>query len=198
MSVRRTSVMIALLRGVNVGKAKRVPMAELRRLLEGLGCTNVRTLLNSGNAVFRAPAARTPTKLAAELADELRGQLGVDVPVIVVRASDLDAIVRGNPLSFRDDDHSRLLVAFTAEPRALAALDAIRPVLAKGEQFAIGAKAAWLLCANGILDSRAGEALLGKAGRAATTRNWATVLKLQALASAPPPEAGGQLPRRGR
>ena len=189
---------IALLRGVNVGKAKRVPMAELRRILTELGCTDVRTLLNSGNAVFGAPAARTPARLATDLAQELRAQFGVDVPVIVKRASDLDAIVRGNPLSFRDDDHSRLLVAFTAEPRALAALDAIRPVLAKGEQFAIGAKAAWLLCANGILDSRAGEALLGKAGRAATTRNWATVLKLQALASAPPPEAGGQLPRRGR
>ena len=47
---------IVLLRGVNVGKAKRVPMAEFRKLLEGLGYTNVATLLNSGNAVFRAPA----------------------------------------------------------------------------------------------------------------------------------------------
>ena len=195
---RSAPVWIVLLRGVNVGKAKRVPMADLRRLLEGLGCTDVRTLLNSGTAVFGAPAARTPGKLAAELAHELRTQLGVDVPVIVVRASDLDAIVRGNPLSFGDDDHPRLLVAFTTDARTLAALDAIRPLLAKGEQLAIGAKAAYLLCANGILDSRAGEALLGKAGRGATTRNWATVLKLQALASAPRPGAGGQRSRRGR
>ena len=195
---RSAPAWVVLLRGVNVGKAKRVPMADLRRLLEGLGCTDVRTLLNSGNAVFGAPAARTPGKLAAELAHELRTQLGVDVPVIVERASDLDVIVRGNSLSFGDADHSRLLVAFTADARALATLDAIRPLLAKGEQLAIGAKAAYLLCAKGILDSRAGEALLGKAGRAATTRNWATVLKLQALASAPRPEAGGQPPRRGR
>ena len=198
MSVRRTSVMIALLRGVNVGKAKRVPMAELRRLLEGLGCTDVRTLLNSGNAVFCAPVARTPAKIAAELAHELRAQLGVDVPVIVERASDLDVIVRGNSLSFGDADHSRLLVAFTADARALATLDAIRPLLAKGEQLAIGAKAAYLLCANGILDSRAGEALLGKAGRGATTRNWATVLKLQALARELPQEPDGHRPRHGR
>ena len=195
---RSAPVWIVLLRGVNVGKAKRVPMADLRRLLEGLGCTDVRTLLNSGTAVFGAPAARTPGKLAAELAHELRTQLGVDVPVIAVRASDLDAIVRDNPLSFGDDDHPRLLVAFTTDARTLAALDAIRPLLAKGEQLAIGAKAAYLLCANGILDSGAGEALLGKAGRGATTRNWATVLKLQALASAPRPGAGGQRSRRGR
>lgn len=194
---RSAPVWVVLLRGVNVGKAKRVPMAELRRLLEGLGCTDVRTLLNSGNAVFGAPAARTPAQLAADLARELHAHLGLDVPVIAVRESDLDAIVRGNPLSFGVDDHPRLLVAFTAEARALAALDAIRPLLAKGEQLEIGAKAAYLLCANGILDSRAGEALLGKAGRGATTRNWATVLKLQALASAPRPGAGGQRPRRG-
>ena len=48
----RMPAFLALLRGVNVGKAKRVPMAELRRVLEDLGCTNVATLLNSGNAVF--------------------------------------------------------------------------------------------------------------------------------------------------
>ena len=45
---------IALLRGINVGKAKRVPMADLRALMQGLGHANVRTLLNSGNAVFDA------------------------------------------------------------------------------------------------------------------------------------------------
>ena len=48
---------VALLRGVNVGKAKRVPVTELRALLSGLGYTGVTTLLNSGNAVFRAPCS---------------------------------------------------------------------------------------------------------------------------------------------
>ena len=50
---------VALLRGVNVGRAKRVPMADWRALLEELGCEGVRTILNSGNAVFRA-AGRSP------------------------------------------------------------------------------------------------------------------------------------------
>lgn len=182
---------VALLRGVNVGKAKRVPMAELRRLLSELGCTDVATLLNSGNAVFRAPL-RKPAKLATELGHALRAQLDVDVPVIVKSAADLDAAVRDNPLAFRETDHARLLVAFTADARSLAALDAIRPLVARGEQFAIGAKAAYLLCPGGILKSKAGEALLGKAGRNATTRNWATVLKLQALASERPRTPVGQ------
>lgn len=191
------SVFVALLRGVNVGKAKRVPMAELRRILAEIGCTDVRTLLNSGNAVFRA-SSRAPAKLAAAIAAALRVQLGVEVPVIVVPAADLDVIVRDNPLSFADGDHARVLVAFAADARSLAALDAIRPLLAPREQLAVGAKAAYLLCVGGILESRAGEALLGKAGRAVTTRNWATVLKLQALASEPPPRADGQRTPRAR
>ncbi|MEX8500212.1 MAG: hypothetical protein AB3X40_07370, partial [Leptothrix ochracea] len=53
------------------------------------------------------------------------------------------------------------------------------------EQFLIGKNAAYLHCATGILESKAGEALLGKAGKSVTTRNWATVLKLQALISEP-------------
>jgi uncharacterized protein (DUF1697 family) len=61
----------------------------------------------------------------------------------------------------------------------LAGLEAL---VVSPEQFAIGSQAAYLLCANGILESKAGEALVGKAGKQATSRNWATVLKLQALA----------------
>jgi uncharacterized protein (DUF1697 family) len=50
------------------------------------------------------------------------------------------------------------------------------------ERFVVGAHAAYLHCPAGILASRAGEALLGRAGRTVTTRNWATTLKLHALA----------------
>jgi uncharacterized protein (DUF1697 family) len=173
---------VALLRGVNVGKAKRVPMAELRALLAGLGYDAVATLLNSGNAVFRA-ASRTPAKLAADIHAAIADRLGVDVPVIVKSAKDLDAIVAGNPIVATEDQHSRFLVAFVQDAKALPGLAAIEPLLVPPERFATGTHAAYLLCANGILESKAGEALLGKAGKAATTRNWATVLKLQALAA---------------
>jgi uncharacterized protein (DUF1697 family) len=173
---------VALLRGVNVGKAKRVSMAELRALLTGLGYTRVVTLLNSGNAVFRA-AGGAPAQYAAAIAAALAAQLNVEVPVIVKSAEELAAIVAQNPIQAEAPDHARFLVAFVQEPTALPGLAAIAPLVVPAEQFAIGEQAAYLLCAAGILESKAGEALLGKAGRAATTRNWATVLKLQAMAS---------------
>lgn len=173
---------VALLRGVNVGKAKRVPMAELRALLCGLGYTGVATLLNSGNAVFRAPRG-TPAKHSANIAAAISTQLKVEVPVIVKSASELAAIISENPIKAAASEHPRFLVAFIQDSKAMPSLAAIGSLVVPPEQFAVGKSAAYLLCAAGILESKAAGALLGKAGRLATTRNWATVLKLQALAS---------------
>ncbi len=171
---------IALLRGVNVGKGKRVPMAELRALLTRLGYTNVATLLNSGNAVFDASKG-APAKHAAEIAAAIASHLGVDVPVIVKSADELASIVSENRIKLEAAQHSRFLVAFVQDAKALAGLAAIKPLVVPPERFVIGKHAAYLHCAAGILESEAGKALLGKAGRSATTRNWATVLKLKAL-----------------
>jgi uncharacterized protein (DUF1697 family) len=172
---------VALLRGVNVGKAKRVPMAEFRKLLVALDCTDVATLLNSGNAVFRARAG-TPARFASGIAEAIARKLKLEVPVIVKSAKELAAIVAENPVRVNAAEHSRFLVAFTQEPAALGDLAAIEPLLRPTERLAIGKHAAYLYCADGILKSKAGEALLGKRGRRATTRNYATTLKLLALA----------------
>lgn len=172
---------VVLLRGVNVGKSKRVPMAEFRALLEGLGYTQVITLLNSGNAVCRA-AKGSPATHAASIANALSSGLDVAVPVIVKSASELAAIVAENPIKADAAQHSRFLVAFTQDQHSLAGLAPIRALVRPPEQFEIGRNAAYLLCAAGILQSKAGEALLGRFGRSATTRNWATTLKLRALA----------------
>jgi uncharacterized protein (DUF1697 family) len=172
---------IALLRGVNVGKAKRVPMAEFRTLLVSLGYTDVTTLLNSGNAVFRARSG-VAGKHASAIAAAIARKLKVEVPAIVISAGDLAAVVAKNPFAVDAAQYSRFLVAFAQEAKALSGLAVIEPLVQPPEGFAIGRHAAYLHCANGILESKAGAALLGKAGRAVTTRNLATTLKLLALA----------------
>jgi uncharacterized protein (DUF1697 family) len=174
-------IFIALLRGVNVGKAKRVPMADLRALLGKLGYTGIATLLNSGNAVFRAEKG-SPASHARAIAAALMSDLKVEAPVIVKSANELVTIVAENRLAEAASDPSHLLVAFAQNHSALADLSAIRDLVVAREQFLVGNHAAYLLCESGILKSKAGEALLGKVGKAVTTRNWATVLKLVALA----------------
>jgi uncharacterized protein (DUF1697 family) len=172
---------IALLRGVNVGKAKRVPMADLRNMLARLGYSDIGTLLNSGNAVFRAPGT-SAAKHALAISAAIAERLGFEVPVIVKSAQDLAAIVAANPWAEAAADPSKLMVAFMQDVQGLAALQGIEALVTPPEVFAVGEQAAYLYCANGILESRAAEALLGKVGKAATTRNWATTLKLLALA----------------
>lgn len=166
-----------LLRGVNVGKGNRVPMAEFRLMLEALGHTDVKTLLNSGNAAFSS-TSRSPSKLAADIAAGLQDRFGVTTPVIVKSAAEMRAIVDGNPIVPPEAEHSRFLVAFAMDRARLAELDALRPLLQSGERLAVTEHAVYLHCAGGLLESRAGEALLGKTGQGVTTRNWATTLKL--------------------
>ena len=173
---------VALLRGVNVGKANRVPMADWRALLERIGCRNVVTLLNSGNAVFVANR-QAPAKLAARISERLAQEMGVDVPVIVKTAAQFAVIVADNPFAKSVADPSRLLVAFAQETAALRALAPIAALATPPDHFHLGAAAAYLHCPDGIFTSKAAAGLLGKAGRGATSRNWSTTLKLQALLS---------------
>ena len=171
---------VALLRGVNVGKAKRVPMAELRELLTALGYRDVRTLLNSGNAVFES-AGRSTAAHASRIQIAIAKTLHVDVPVIVKSSADIAAIRQENALASIATEPSRRLVAFTATAADLNALAVLTPLISPRERFLLGKHGAYLWCPDGILKSRAAEALLGKVGRRATTRNWATVTKISAL-----------------
>lgn len=174
-----TTTCVALLRGINVGRARRIAMADLRGLIEDLGHTQVRTLLNSGNAVFRAPRADV-AKIAATLQDGIREKLGHAVPVIVLTAQALDAIVAANPLPQATAEPSRFLVAFVASSAVLAKA---KPLLAQDwapDTLALGSQAAYLHCASGLIESKLAQAFSRVTADAATTRNWATVLKLQA------------------
>ena len=183
---RAMPAFVALLRGVNVGTTNHVPMAKLRALLEGLGYARVATLLNSGNAVFVAEHG-TPTRMAEDIAKALSRNMKLEVPVVVKSAEQWSDIVAGNKLAKSVTEPSRLLVAVAQDSPALNALAMLKPLATPPEQFMLGKYAAYLHCPSGILKSRAGKALLGNLDRiegAATTRNWATVLKLQALLKA--------------
>ncbi|MBI3368457.1 MAG: DUF1697 domain-containing protein [Burkholderiales bacterium] len=174
---------VALLRGINVGRAKRVAMADLRDLLTRLGYGNVRTLLNSGNAVFDVPAKLKTADHAGRIRTAVASELGVDALVLVKSARDIAAAVAGNPLAGVATDPSRLLVAFAQDARSLAAVKALAEGSWGDEQLHVGSNAAYLWCANGILQSKLAVALLRDLGPSGTTRNWATVEKLHAMLS---------------
>ncbi len=102
--------MVALLRGINVGKAKRVAMADLRAMVADLGYDDVATLL-SGNVVFTGSGT---SHAAARIAAGLAGTLGVTANVMVVKENELAEIMVENPLAQVATDPARLLVVFCA------------------------------------------------------------------------------------
>lgn len=167
---------VALFRGINVGKAKRVAMADLRALLESLGYSRVQTLLNSGNAVFDGPTANA-TKHAQKIQTAVRAELGVDALVIVKSAKDIAAAIDGNTLAAIATDPSRLMVALTRDAKSLAGLQ----TMADTELVHVGKHAAYVWCADGFLDSKVAVALLKNLAQSGTTRNWATIEKIHAL-----------------
>ena len=172
---------VALLRGVNVGRAKRVAMAELRALVEDLGYGDVRTLLNSGNVVFTAPGVH-PRVAAARIEEGLVTRLGVTARVMALSAAELHAVVTGNPLATVVDDPARLLVAVLGDPADAARLAPLARQDWGTETLAIGGRVAYLWCPDGMLAGRLAEAVGRVLGDAVTTRNWATMTKLHALA----------------
>src|SRR5262245_48909993 len=98
---------IVLLRGVNVGKAKRVPMAAFKAMLLEMGCDTAVTLLNSGNAVV-SMRKTSSDGLARDVAEAIQVRFGFEVPVVVKSVRELRAIVSGNTLSMQSANHSHL------------------------------------------------------------------------------------------
>lgn len=197
MSDRR----VALLRGINIGSAKRVAMADLRALVEGLGYTDVRTLLNSGNVVFTAPA-RVRGDAAAKIERALVSETGVTSRVAVLTAAELDAIVAGNPLLEVADNHSRLHAAVLYDPADASALAPLLRERWAPEAMALGPRAAYVWCPEGVIDSQVLKAIGRVVRDRVTVRTWATMLKLHALtegaAPAPAPPRAARTSRSPR
>ena len=172
---------VALLRGINVGRAKRVAMAELRALVEDLGYGEVRTLLNSGNLVFSTPRA-SAGDAAARIEAAIAKRLGVSSRVTVLSAAELAAAVEANPLLDIADNPSRLFVAFLADPKDRR-LEGLMKKDWAPEALALGPRVAYVWCPAGQLESPLFEQINRALGDGVTTRNWTTVMKLQALAA---------------
>ncbi len=171
---------VALIRGINVGRAKRVAMADLRALVVDLGYGDVRTLLNSGNVVFTVPASAR-SEPASRIERAITSRLGISARVTVLTRAELAAVVAENPLVGVASEPSRLLVTVLTDPADRKRLLPLARQDWAPDVLAVGARVAYLWCPKGMLESRLADAVSRLLGDGATTRNWATVTKLHAL-----------------
>lgn len=171
---------LALLRAVNVG-GRKVPMADLRKLAEGLGWNEVATYIQSGNLVFTAEGK--PTELEAELETALKKQFGFEVPVIVRDQEQWDQCLAANPFHEAAETDARLLLLGVAkEPIRGQADEELKEIAGDVERVARDGEAFWIHFREGSARSRlTPKALDRAAGSPVTTRNWRTCMKLQEM-----------------
>ena len=176
-------VYVVLLRGINLGSKRRVAMADLRSLLEGLGYDDVRTHLQSGNAVLKAPTRSAATvEKAVERAIE--SELGLEVDVIARTAQQMAAVVEADPFQGVATEPARYLVTFLEKKPPASWLDSVDPETYAPEQAAVVGKQLYLWLPKGVHDSRLARKLTDKKlGGTATSRNWNVVTKLAEMAA---------------
>jgi uncharacterized protein (DUF1697 family) len=175
---------IGLLRGINVGGQKPVPMAGLRSLCADLGWRDVRSYIQSGNLVFHADAA--PAELEATLEAAIHRRFGFPVTVLVRAAVDWARYVAGNPFPEASRVQPNLvMLALSRTPPGPGAVHVLRERAAGGERVALVDDALWIHYADGAGRSRLSPGLLDRlVGSPVTTRNWRTVLRLDELVAA--------------
>ncbi|HEV3225687.1 MAG TPA: DUF1697 domain-containing protein [Acidimicrobiales bacterium] len=166
---------IALLRGINVGGQKKVPMAALRALFESLGYSDVVTLIQSGNAVFSAAGAVSSVDLEAAIATEF----GFDVTVVMRTPRQLREIVDRNP--FAREKPAALHVGFMAHEPAAAAVKQLDTDRFRPDEFAIKGTEIYAHLPNGLGRSKLLPYLDRQLKTPTTVRNWNTVNKLLEL-----------------
>lgn len=169
---------VALLRAVNVGGRNKVPMAELRTLLEDAGYENVRTYIASGNVLLDGPAKRAA--LATALERLVADSFGVTTTVMLRKPKDLGAIAAAHPFGSKT---SETHVAFLAKTPAKSAAARLEEA-AGAERVVLAGADVYLRLPRGVHGSRLSaarvESLLGVP---ATLRNWRTVVALAELAA---------------
>jgi uncharacterized protein (DUF1697 family) len=173
---------VALLRGINLGRARKVAMADLRTWLTELGYENVRTFLQSGNALFRSD--RTPAELEREIGKRLGEQAGFEVRCLIRDHAELRRVVDADPFGDVATNHSRYAVAFLSERPKKARLATLDPDAFAPERFHIGKREIYVWYPDGIHQSRLNNELTERnLGVVATVRNWNTVRRLMEMSA---------------
>ena len=176
-----TTSYVALLRGINVGGRNKVPMQTLRELIAGMGGADVRTHLQSGNAVF-THREEDPQALAAQLEQAIAEELGLSISCLVRTAADLRRVIEANPFPMEGIDGSRFLVVFLSGPPPLDKLATLDPALYEPDTFRSGEKEIYAHFPDSIRDSKLATRFTDRwLGLTASARNWNTVVKLSAL-----------------
>lgn len=175
---------IALLRGINIGRSKRIKMADLVKTLESLGFKNIKTYLQSGNVIFEYDSSNI-SEIEGSIERKISETFSFSVDVIIRTKDELENIVNGNPfISEPDIELDKLHVTFLSDIPDQKAVLNLDINAAENEKFEIIGREVYLYCPNGYARTKLkNDVFEKKLNITATTRNWKTTNKLLELSS---------------
>jgi uncharacterized protein (DUF1697 family) len=172
---------IALLRGINVGGARKILMSDLRGVCEGLGYLEITTYIQSGNVVLQTDDEAADVEAGLERA--IAGRFGFAVAVVVRTAAQWSGYQAQPFGALAETDPARVMLALAKATPAADAVTLLRARATADERVEAVGDAIWLYYANGTGRSKLSPGVIDRyIGSPATTRNWRTVEKLAALA----------------
>ncbi|MDD2305653.1 MAG: DUF1697 domain-containing protein [Prolixibacteraceae bacterium] len=174
---------IAILRGINVGSGRKVPMTDLKKLCESLGLQNVQTYIQSGNVVFELGRPEAILMLEMRLQQAFSETFGFDIPVIVRTDEELAESIAQNPFLKEENlDIERLHLTVLKELPKPELLEKIKGYQYLPDRYEIIGCNVFIFCAAGYGTSKLVNSFFeSKLKVPATTRNWKTVLKLHEM-----------------
>jgi len=170
---------VALLRGINVGGNNILPMQEFRSLLDELGCNDIATYIQSGNAVFRS--ASRASKLSVSIADGIEAKFGFRPVVLVLSATDFETIAAANPFAVPPENEKQVHISFLQSPASRPNIARLKQLASPTEKFVLTDAAFYLHAPDGIGRSKLAAEVEKCLGAPATARNLRTVGKITAL-----------------
>ncbi len=172
---------IALFRGINVGGKSMLPMKELIALLEDLGCRNVKTYIQSGNAVFESKIVDA-AQLANNIGSEIKKRHGFQPFILLLKIKELEKAIANNPFPEMVDEPQTLHVGFLASAPKNPDLKRLESLKSANERFRLIDKVYYLHAPDGIGRSKLAASIERLLGVPLTDRNWRTVRKIMEMA----------------
>ncbi len=178
------STWIAILRGINVAGARKLPMKELKELFEKLKCGNVRTYIQSGNVVFES--AKPDAAFAGKVQAAIKKRYDHDVPVLVRSLEEMKRVSTANPyLERKDIELDKLHVTFLAEAPKKPDVEKIAGASFGNDSFELVGREVYVHCPDGYGNTKLNNTFFeNKLKVSATTRNWRTVHELVRMGEA--------------
>ena len=174
---------VALLRGINVGGKHVLPMNELVRHLRSLRLNNIRTYIQSGNAVFQSSGAVSDT-LADKIAARIEDRHGFRPHVLIRSAEELQIALDANPFPEAESEPKTLHLFFLASAASSPDIESLRDARSSSERFALADQVFYLHAPDGIGRSKLAAKTEKCLGVAVTARNWRTVQRLSEMTKA--------------